>query len=130
MATRDLPFSDPKVEAAFAAFAPKIGAKLLYLRGLIMDAGDVTESLKWGQPSYDAGKDGTPIRLGTGKAANSFGFYVHCQTDLIAQFETLYGDQLSYTGTRGVLFDLASPLPGNVLTHCFKLALTYHARKR
>lgn len=130
MARRDVPFSESKVKAVFDGFEPEIREQLLVLRALIFKAGEVGESLKWGQPSYDAGKGGTPIRLGVGKEPNSFGFYVHCQTDLIAQYDALYGNQLNYSGTRGVLFNTSAPVPRDIVAHCFELALTYHARKR
>lgn len=130
----DPSFAKPEIRAAFDNFEPEVRQKLLVLRALIFAAGEVlgnvTESLKWGQPSYDVGKDGTPIRLGPGKAPNSYGFFVHCQTDLIAQFEALYGDQLNYAGSRSVWFETSAELPRDIVIHCLKLALTYHARKR
>ncbi|MBO6884604.1 MAG: hypothetical protein JJ869_13655 [Marivita sp.] len=48
----------------------------------IQNAGQVTETLKWGQPSY-AVATGTPLRLGITKTGGPATF-VHCQTTVVA----------------------------------------------
>ncbi|HEY3790370.1 MAG TPA: hypothetical protein VGM09_00960 [Bradyrhizobium sp.] len=71
-------FSDPAVEAAFAAYPKPLKPKLLALRRLILDTASATrgvgaleETLKWGQPSYltPETKSGSTIRIDQAKSA-------------------------------------------------------------
>lgn len=61
-------FADPAVAAVFAAYPAGMRKRLLALRALVLDVaaktegvGPLTETLKWGQPSYltDETKSGT-----------------------------------------------------------------------
>ncbi|WP_262691063.1 DUF1801 domain-containing protein [Kordiimonas aestuarii] len=130
-------FKDKQVEAAFAAFAHSERAQLHKIRTLIFIVassdraiGQLTETLKWRQPSYLTVQSGsgTTIRLGVPKQGTA-AFYVHCGTSLITDYQDIYGDRLTYEGKRAVLFSADEPLPIDPLTHCISLALTYHARK-
>ena len=65
---------------------------LLVARDLIFDcAGDieVTECLKWGQPSYLAPK-GSTLRLGVKKAGQA-AIYAHCQSTVVSDFAAQFG---------------------------------------
>ena len=95
------------------------------------DIGPVTETLKWGQPSYltEATKAGTTLRLATsgdGRAA----LFVHCGTDLIEQFRTFYPDTFDYQGKRALILKSQIPAVEAELRHCTALALTYKLRKK
>ena len=95
------------------------------------DIGPVTETLKWGQPSYltEATKAGTTLRLATsanGRAA----LFVHCGTDLIEQFKTFYPDTFDYQGKRALILKSQIPAVEAELRHCIALALTYKLRKK
>ena len=135
--TKPIPvFSDKTVRLQFEAYPHPLDEKLLALRNRIYavalhtpEAGAITESLKWGQPSYRAARTGSPIRLDGDSGSRTFGFYVHCQTDLIAQFKTHYEGQLELSGNRGVHLRFDDRFPTGAIDHCIKLALTYHARK-
>jgi hypothetical protein len=93
-------FSDPAVDAVFAAYSKPLKARLLALRRLILDTakktegvGELQETLKWGQPSYltTATKSGSAIRIDRVKAsADQYALYFHCQTGLVATFRELY----------------------------------------
>lgn len=120
--------------AAFAAFPDAERAGLMRLRALILaiaeetdGVGPLTETLKWGQPSYLTTKTqaGTTIRLGCPKTGG-YALYVHCQTTLIADFRALFPDALVYEGNRAVLFDVDGELPVASLSLLIRRALTYH----
>lgn len=128
-------FSDPAVEQAFQAFPEEARVKLLKLRALILslehsgpDLGDITECLKWGEPSYLT-KHGSTVRLGWKAKANQYAVYFHCQTKLIDTFKELYGEALLFEGNRAILLPLDKALPEEVLTSCISMSLRYHKLK-
>jgi hypothetical protein len=139
--TRRHPTTEPDaaVDAVFAAYPRHLRTKLRALRRLIFDTarstdgvGTLTETLKWGQPSYltNETKSGSTIRIDRIKsAADRYAIYFHCQTDLVSTFRELYPD-LTYGGNRSILLDAAENLPEARLRHCVALALTYHLNKR
>ncbi len=85
-----------------------------------------------GQPSYlttETGS-GSTIRIDQVKpTADQVAVYFHCQTNLVETFRELY-PELSYSGNRAILLDVAGKLPEPALRHCVGLALTYHLNKR
>lgn len=104
-------FSDPAVEAVFAAYPAPLRDRLLDLRALILEttAGPLIESLKWGQPAYRpvGTRAGTTVRIDALKGSvDRYALYVHCQTDLIARFRDLYSDALRFEGNRAILLSL------------------------
>lgn len=92
--------------------------------------GEVVETLKWGQPSWLPPKRGvgTTVRVAVHDDA-TIGLYVPCSTTLIGQFRITFGEQLTYSGDRAVLFDVNEPLPLDTVRHCVRTALTYHRDK-
>lgn len=107
---------------------------MLRVRGLIFQTardtdgvGLLTETLKWGQPSYltQATKSGTTIRLGTRKTGG-WGLYVHCQTSVMTDFRNVMSDAFTFDGNRGVLFDEREIPDENALRMLIHSALTYH----
>jgi len=127
------------VAAAFDGYPKPARRPLLKLRELIhlaaLDAdatGGITETLKWGQPSYlpKRSRVGTTVRLGTLKTApESPALFVHCQTRLIETFRQHYPDTFIYEGNRALLLRGDDPLPEAEIRHCVSLALTYHLWK-
>ncbi|SED82738.1 DUF1801 domain-containing protein [Bradyrhizobium erythrophlei] len=126
-------------DALFDGYPAPVKAKLLALRRLIFDTAKATrgvgaleETLKWGQPSYltpETGS-GSTVRIDQVKpAADQVAVYFHCQTNLVETFRELY-PELSYSGNRAILLDVAGRLPEPALRHCVALALTYHLKKR
>lgn len=118
----------PEIARIFDAHPPRLRARLMRLRKLILDtaktvgAGEIEETLRWGQPSYLA-KKGSTIRIdaaGDGGVA----IYFICHTDLVARFRERY-PELSYEGNRAILLDARGPFPETALSHCVALALTY-----
>jgi len=95
--------------------------------------GDITESLKWGMPSYAPRKayTGTPLRLGVPSGDDHrVGLYVHCQSGLMAEFRLVHGDRVCTEGTRALLLDTRQPLPWDAVDDFIILALTWKRRRR
>ena len=117
-----------RVQALFDAYPPKVRAKLLDLRMLILDTagridgvGPITETLKWGEPAYltEASKSGSTIRLGwKPKRPDQIAVYFNCRTTLVDDFRTLF-PALSYEGNRAIVFAAAEKLPEDELSACF-----------
>lgn len=127
---------DLSVAAAYKSYPEEQRNKLLKLRQLIFETaekiGDVklSETLKWGEPSYNAsGKAGTPIRLAPSKDKDFCGLYVHCQTSLVDEFKGKYPNRFNYSGTRALLFASEDDLDCPELSEFITAALTYHRRK-
>ena len=133
------PALDPGVAEAFAAAPPALRPRLLALRDLIFETaaategvGPLTETLKWGEPAYltEASRSGTTLRIGWKPAQpTQYGLYVHCQTNLVDSFRSLFPDELRFQGNRAILFDRAEDLPREPLALCIAMALTYHRKK-
>jgi hypothetical protein len=126
-------------DALFVAYPAPVRTKLLALKRLIFatakttkGVGALEETLKWGQPSYltpETGS-GSTIRIDQVKpAADQVAIYFHCQTNLVETFRELY-PELSYSGNRAILLDVAGKLPETALRHCVALALTYHLNRK
>ncbi len=134
--TDDIP---EQTRAAWESFPQELAEKLILLRRLILDVassdpdiGPLEETLKWGEPSFltAATGSGTTVRINRHrKSADTYAFYVHCQTDLIERYKQLYGDTLTFDGNRGVLFDSKGELPFDAVKHCIAMALTYRLRR-
>jgi len=132
-------FGDKAVAAVFAAYPADLRRKLIAVRELIFKvAGDIdgvgplTETLKWGQPSYltmESGS-GSTVRIDRLKKAEGYAIYFHCQSGLVDQFRRIYPKTFRYEGKRAILFDGSERLPVRALGHCIGLALTHHARKK
>lgn len=108
----------------------------MQLRSLILEVasenpaiGALEETLKWSEPAFLTShtKSGTTIRINRHKKSDDeYAFYVHCQTDLIDRYKQLYGDSLTFEGSRAVVFDAKRALPVDAVKHCIAMALTYH----
>ena len=129
---------DPDVAAVFAAAPPRARRTLRALRALILrtaraldDVGPIEETLKWGEPAYlpSATKSGSTIRLGWKPAApDEVRLLVHCQTDLVSRFRTLF-PELRTEGKRAIVLGVDDALPEDALSVCVEMALRYHRSK-
>src|SRR5690242_9956117 len=133
------PFADPRVASLFKSYPPALRNRLLALRALVFDTaattegvGRLTETVKWGQPSYLTAESGsgTTVRIDRLKAGDGYAVYFHCQSGLVAQFRQLYPDTFTYEGERAIRFGRTDRLPVRPLKHCIALALTHHLRKK
>jgi hypothetical protein len=132
-------FSDSAVASVFRTYPPAVRAKLMALRELAFataagtaGVGRLTETLKWGQPSYltEETGSGTTVRIDRLKTGDGYAVYFHCQSGLLGQFRELYPDTFRYEGRRAILFDRTDRLPVGPLRHCLALAFTHHSRKK
>lgn len=129
---------DEQVRKAYDRFDALVAKRLLEVRLLIFELaelddqiGKITETLKWGEPSYltEQSKSGTTIRLSKVKdEANYCGIYVHCQTRLISEFRDSFADALEFSGNRAVLIDVSKPLKETPVKMFLQKALTYHLK--
>lgn len=133
-------FGDPTVAATFKTYAPDVRDRLLALRETIFDVaaatdgvGVLTETLKWGQPSYltEETGSGTTVRIDRLKGdSGGYAIYFHCQSGLVGQFRDLYPETFRYEGERAIHFGAKERVPARELRHCIALALTHHLRKK
>ena len=132
-------FGSNDVQSVFKAYPPGLRAKLMALRELVFDTaagtagvGPLTETLKWGQPSYltEETGSGTTVRIDRRKAGEGYAVYFHCHSGLLGQFRELYPDTFRYEGKRAIVFEPADRVPARELRHCLALALTHHSRKK
>lgn len=133
-------FADPKVAAVFGAYTPDTRKRLMALRETIFEVaaategvGVLTETLKWGQPSYLTGEtgSGTTVRIDRLKGdGDGYAVYFHCQSGLVGQFRDLYPETFTYEGERAIHFGPGERVPARELRHCIALALTHHLRKK
>jgi hypothetical protein len=132
-------FADPAVAAVFKAYPAEMRRRLMVLRALVFEVaagtdgvGRLTETLKWGQPSYltEETKSGTTVRIDRLKKGDGYALYVHCQSGLVPTFRELYPDTFRYEGKRALLFEADARLPLPALRHCIGLALTHHLRAK
>lgn len=138
-ASLQLPAPSGDVGKVFATYPAPARKLLLAIRTLLYEtadrlpaAGRITETLKWGEPAYltSAPKSGTTIRLAwSPKRPDSAGIFVNCQTTLLDEWRTLYGETLDLVGNRELRLALGAPLPADPIRHCLAMALTYHQRK-
>jgi len=86
---------------------------------------DITETLKWGEPSYIS-KVGSTIRIDwKAKYPDQYCIYFNCKTSLIETFKEIYGDTFTYEGNRAIVFKINEVLPHKELAHCISMSLRY-----
>lgn len=126
----DVPAIPDDIVAALDAQHDNVRPALVRLRGLIYDvvgtvpgAGDVTETLKWGQPSYTV-STGTPLRLGVTKAGVP-ALFVHCQTRVVSEARAHLAADLEFEGNRAILVPQDTAFPEAALRQVIHAALSY-----
>jgi len=134
-----MPAMPADVDAAFAAFPAKARDRLIRTRDLVFavaeatdGVGPVTETLKWGEPSYltrETGS-GSTIRLALDTVSGDPAVHFICHTKLVDAFRALYPTALRYVGNRSILLGAGDATDEAALRHCIALALTYHVRKK
>ena len=122
---------DLSVKKKFETYPKAIAVLLGNIRDLIFSVAkqdgilDVTETLKWGEPSYIS-SIGSTIRLGwKAKNAGQYYIYFNCKTSLIETFKEVYGDTFTYEGNRAIIFNTVQNVPLTELAHCISMSLRY-----
>lgn len=121
--------TDKSVNDAFTSFPEGPRQIAEDLHALIIETAndlglsEITESLKWGQPSFAAPK-GTPLRIGMHKSGH-VALFAHCQSRVISEFAKLGSDRFEIEGTRAVILPSGSHPPLEELRPMIAHALTY-----
>lgn len=122
---------DLSVKQKFESYPENIADLLSNIRDLIYRVAkqdeiiDLTETLKWGEPSYIS-KIGTTIRFDwKPKYPDQYCIYFNCKTSLIETFKEVYGETFMYEGNRAIIFKCNQDLPTIELSHCISMALRY-----
>ena len=133
-----VPEPEPALAAYFAARRPFAEAELRRLRAFVFRVADETpgvgplsESLKWGEPSYAPRKPGvgSSVRLAELRDG-SVAVHFICHTGLIDHFRAIYPQTFAYEGNRSILLREGEAVDETALAHCVGMALTYHLAKR
>ncbi len=128
----------PEIRSAFETLPQENRAKCTKLRKLALEVaaehseiGPLTETLKWGAPSYltEATKAGTTLRIWQTKNDKNPALFVHCQTSLIARFQELYPTTFEYRDNRALVLKASVSEAVDALKHCMALTFTYHLWK-
>ena len=129
----------PEVAEVFEQYPARARKRLLEIRRLVLSAasghtvvGQLTETLKWGEPAYltEQSRTGSTLRLGwKASAPDEVVMYFNCQTSIVDTIRTRF-PELRTGGNRSVHFDIDAPLPTNEVVQCIEMALLYHRRKR
>jgi len=126
---------EPLIKEKFSHYPANVALLLTTLRTLIIDVAsedninDLTETLKWNEPSYLA-KKGSTLRFDwKPKYPQQYCLYFNCKTSLVETFKELYGDTFNYQDNRAIVFQLPDKLPLAELKHCISLSLRYHSIK-
>ncbi|MBK9441386.1 MAG: DUF1801 domain-containing protein [Comamonadaceae bacterium] len=131
------PFQHKAVADRFASYLPHVKSKMLALRELVLKtaaetpgAGEVEETLKWGEPAYvTKNKTGSTIRMDwKAKSPNTYALYFNCQTSLVESFRRIFHHDFQFEGNRALVFQLDESLPKDSVALCVTASLTYHVK--
>jgi hypothetical protein len=120
-----------EVQRKFDDYPQHIKPLLSAVRYLVVEIaktqnlGPVTETLKWGEPSYQV-KTGSPVRVDwKPKYPEQYFIFFNCHTKLVDTFRELYADVLSFQGNRAIVLQVNQALPEQAIRHCLELAMNY-----
>jgi len=131
-------FTNSAVRRAFDSFPESHRDLSMRIRELIFDVaesldlrGGLEETLKWGEPSYLPSKPriGSAVRIGKFDE-HRVALYFNCQTTLVESFRSIFGERLSFSKNRAVLFEISQPLPEGEIRVCARMALHYHLDRK
>jgi len=119
------------VQQKFSSYPDNVAVLLNRLRDIILNVAkqegisNITETLKWGEPSY-VSKVGSTIRIDwKAKYPDQYYIYFNCKTSLLETFKEVYGDTFTYEGSRAIVFKIDQVLPDKELAHCISMSLRY-----
>ncbi len=123
------------VNEKFDVFPELARHQLLAIRNSIFDIPgtehipEITETLKWGEPSY-LSKYGSTVRLSwKSKYPDHVSVFFNCKTSLVETFRELYRDDFIFIENRELRFLIAEPIPMAQLMSCITMSLRYHKIK-
>lgn len=130
-------FASPQIAGLFSPPGRETAALMRALRGLVYataretpGVGELTETLKWGEPSYAPlrPRTGSSVRLAA-RRGGEVAMYFICHTHLVARFREIYPHAFTFEGDRALVFSPGAVLPEPELKHCIAMALTFHLRR-
>jgi hypothetical protein len=124
-----------EIQGKLDSYPGHIKPLILELRNLVFSVakdlglGEIAETLKWGEPSYQV-KNGSPVRIDwKSKYPDKYFLFFHCQTKLVDTFRELYSESLEFEGNRAIVLYVNKDLPKQVIRHCLELAMRYKSIK-
>lgn len=118
------------------SYPPEASSYLKQIRSLIFlvaeeqNLGEITETLKWGEPSYIC-KHGSTLRIDfKSKNPQTISLFFNCKTIIVETIREIFGDSFAYNGNRELILQLNEPLPEEKLKICISFALQYHKLKK
>ncbi len=128
-------FRNKQVEDIFSVYPQKIRERLLFIRELIFQVWenskaiwDITETLKWWEPSYVC-KTWSTLRIDKIRWKDDmYAIFFNCKTTLISSFKEFFWDEFVYSWNRAILFNVSDKINTENLKHCIYMSLTYKNR--
>ena len=128
--------TDAKFDAVMDNYPDFVRDKMQFLRKLVHECAEemqlksLTETLKWGEPSF-VNKEGSTLRMDwKEKKPDQFAMYFSCTSRLVETFQLVFGDALNYEGKRAIVFGLDEEIPVEQIKQCIKATLRYHKVKK
>ena len=119
------------IKEKFSSYPTNISVLLTRIRALIFevakedDIEEITETLKWNEPSYLT-KKGSPLRFDwKDKYPQQYCLYFNCKTSLLETFKEIYGDTFTYEDNRAIVFKKNQVVPYKELAHCISMSFRY-----
>lgn len=91
--------------------------------------GPLTETLKWGEPSFltEVTRSGSTLRVAwKAKYPDEIGLFVICRTDMLADIRDLFPQDFRFEGTRAAFLPLETPINADAVAFLVRRALRYH----
>ena len=116
------PITDRAVAGFYDGLPPAMRQRLLATRDAVLAAApSLTESLKWGEPSYRPARAGKAVRIN--HRGDDIVLFFHCRTMIVGRIRERYGDALRYDGNRAVILSSSQAsdamLVGNLAQQAF-----------
>lgn len=127
------------LETAYGRMHPANRETLETIRAMVFkvvetnpDIGTITETLKWGEPSYltEQTKSGSTLRLSETRSDARPALFVNCKTTLADDIRELYPDTFEYRDNRALVLKSKPTGTEDDIKHAIALILTYHTRKK
>lgn len=129
----------PEIQNVLLDWPQTAQARFQELRKIVIETaaahaavGPLTETLKWGEPSFltQIGRSGSTLRIAwKAKHPTEIGLFVICHTDLIEQVRTHYPTAFRYDGSRAAYQCLTQPIPSDAVSYLAMRAQTFHLKE-
>ena len=91
-----------------------------------IDAYNLEESLKWGEPAWRPKKGGTTLRVAwSTKSPDELGLFVDCKSDLCARMQWDFPSTFRFVAPRAMYLQLDRNVPETAVTQLAQMAFRY-----